>query len=179
MSTGSVGIPNPPDARCVANLLLEEADRLGIRITNLALQKLLYFCHGQSLVEGHGPLVDGWFEAWKHGPVHPAVYLAFKASENAPITFRAMGIDALTGVPRVLPRINDTKIRKLVLRSLIAYGEKPASVLRSLAHARHGPWDSVIRRAQSSVVLSMRIPNELIVNRFRHHMIAIPSAARE
>ncbi|URK89026.1 hypothetical protein LP421_15955 [Rhizobium sp. RCAM05350] len=33
------------DPRAVANLLLDEADRLGIKITNLALQKLLYFAH--------------------------------------------------------------------------------------------------------------------------------------
>jgi uncharacterized phage-associated protein len=35
----------PYDPRAVANLMLDEADSSGIKVTNLALQKLLYFAH--------------------------------------------------------------------------------------------------------------------------------------
>ncbi|EPZ76727.1 hypothetical protein M798_03280 [Brucella melitensis ADMAS-G1] len=35
----------PYDPRAIANLMLDEADRSGIQVTNLALQKLLYFAH--------------------------------------------------------------------------------------------------------------------------------------
>ena len=52
------------DPRAVANLLLDEADRRGVRITNLVLQKLLYFAHAQHLAQrGISPL-SGYFEAW-------------------------------------------------------------------------------------------------------------------
>ncbi len=68
------------DPRAVANLMLDEAKRCGINISNLALQKLLYFAHGIYLTKTKRPLVSGYFEAWQYGPVHPAVYRAFKGS---------------------------------------------------------------------------------------------------
>ena len=77
----------PLDPRSFANLMLDEGDRLGIELTNLALQKLLYFAHGIFLNESRGkPLVSGYFEAWQHGPVRPAAYKAFKGAGARPIT---------------------------------------------------------------------------------------------
>src|SRR3954465_5914060 len=90
----------PFDARSVANLMLNEADRVGISITNLALQKLLYFAHGIFLIENKRPLVSGYFEAWQYGPVHPAVYKAFQSAGSNPIPFRASSQDVLTGESR-------------------------------------------------------------------------------
>ena len=78
----------PYDPRAIANLMLDEADRRGWMITNLALQKLLYFAHGIHLTKEKQPLVSGYFEAWQYGPVHPAVYRAFKPSGAAPISTR-------------------------------------------------------------------------------------------
>ena len=105
MSNAKVANPRPYDARSVANLLLDEADRLGIEITNLSLQKLLYFAHGFCLVEDRKPLVNGHFEAWRHGPVHPLAYHAFKDVGRMPISFRADRVDPLTGEKRPLPKI--------------------------------------------------------------------------
>jgi len=62
-------IDSPFDPRSIANFMLDEADRVGVGITNLALQKLLYFAHGIFLNETKGPLVSGYFEAWQYGPV--------------------------------------------------------------------------------------------------------------
>jgi uncharacterized phage-associated protein len=64
---------DPYDPRGVANLMLDEAERLGVEVTHLALQKLLYFAHGLFPINCKRPLVSGCFEAWQHGPVHPAV----------------------------------------------------------------------------------------------------------
>jgi len=61
----------PYDPRAIANLMLDEADRRGWKITNLALQKLLYFAHGIHLTKTKEPLVSGYFEAWQYGPVQP------------------------------------------------------------------------------------------------------------
>jgi uncharacterized phage-associated protein len=60
----------PYDPRAVANLLLDLADRDDLAITNLVLQKLLYFAHGHFLIRTRCPLVQGGFEAWTYGPVH-------------------------------------------------------------------------------------------------------------
>jgi len=62
------------DPRCIANLMLDESARVGQSLTNLALQKLLYFAHAMFLIEQGRPLLSGYFEAWEYGPVHPAAY---------------------------------------------------------------------------------------------------------
>ena len=71
--------------------MLYEADRVDIKITHLALHKLLYLSHGISLIENGRPFVSGYFEAWRYGPVHPAVYSAFKEAGEAPIWFQSSG----------------------------------------------------------------------------------------
>ena len=45
----------PYDSRAIANLMLDEGQRHSRGITNLALQKLLYFAHGLFLVERSRP----------------------------------------------------------------------------------------------------------------------------
>src|SRR5271156_1137521 len=77
------------DPRSICNLILDEANAASCSITNLALQKLLYFAHGLHLVETKTPLVTGFFEAWQFGPVHPTAYHSFKTAGANPIVFRA------------------------------------------------------------------------------------------
>src|SRR5689334_8097647 len=84
------------DPRSICNLILDFADRHRRPITNLALQKLLYFAHGLHLTERGAPLVTGWFEAWQYGPVHPTAYQAFRSARAEPISFRAKLFDPFT-----------------------------------------------------------------------------------
>ncbi len=100
-------IPGRIDPRSICNLMLNEADRDGTRVTNLALQKLLYFAHARYLIEATTPLVSGYFEAWQYGPVHPAAYRAFKSAGDRPIDFRAERQDPLTGQRQQLPPPED------------------------------------------------------------------------
>src|SRR3546814_10577509 len=85
----------PYDPRGVANLLLDLAEVRQKPISNLVLQKLLYFAHGRFLIESKKPLLAGYFEAWQFGPVHPTVYHAFKAATDRPIGFRAIHVDKI------------------------------------------------------------------------------------
>ena len=43
-------------------------------ISNLRLQKVLYFAHMHHLGEKKGPLIKETFEAWDYGPVEPKLY---------------------------------------------------------------------------------------------------------
>ena len=54
-------------------------------ISNLKLQKLMYYAQGFHLALFDAPLFDDTLEAWLHGPVVPSVYHAFKKHEKAPI----------------------------------------------------------------------------------------------
>ena len=57
------------DGRAVANFVLDFCDQHQRGITNLSLQKIVYFCHVWSLIEFDRPLVKQRFEAWQYGPV--------------------------------------------------------------------------------------------------------------
>ena len=163
----------PYDSRRVANLMLHEADRVGIKITHLALHKLLYFSHGLSLIENGRPFVSGYFEAWRYGPVHPAVYSALKEAGEAPVWFQARGRDALTGENLTLPAIDSPTARLLIQRVLTGYGRLSPGRLVEITHARDGPWDFVAKKSRSSVVFGMRIPDDVILQRFRYHHIVL------
>ncbi|WGI74533.1 SocA family protein [Sinorhizobium meliloti] len=161
------------DPRAVANLMLDEADRLHIKITNLALQKLLYFAHGIYLIQTKTPLVSGYFEAWQYGPVHPAAYRSFKEAGFDPINFRATGQDPLTGKPRELTLPDDTRLTGLVQQVLNSYGRMPSGRLVDLSHAKGSPWAYVVNKSRTEVALGLRIPDNVIVERFRFHKVSV------
>ena len=54
------------------------AEEDGEQITNLKLQKLLYYAQGYSLAILKRPLFADKIENWEHGPVVPVVYQTYK-----------------------------------------------------------------------------------------------------
>lgn len=70
----------------VARYFLALADEeAGDLVSNLKLQKLLYYAQGFHLAMTGRPLFDEPIQAWMHGPVVPAVYHAFKVYGSGPI----------------------------------------------------------------------------------------------
>lgn len=55
-------------------------------ITNLQLQKILYYIQGRYIGEHREPLFDNDMEAWSYGPVIPDVYYEYKSFISEPIT---------------------------------------------------------------------------------------------
>jgi uncharacterized phage-associated protein len=168
----------PYDPRAIANLMLDEADRRGWKITNLALQKLLYFAHGTYLTKTKRPLVSGYFEAWQFGPVHPAVYRAFKPSGSAAIEARAVAKNPLTGKPRDLSKPSDLEVIDLVSDVMRSYGSLPPGRLVDLSHAKDSPWSVVVDKARTNIAFGMRISDDVILDRFRHHKVSVGTNPR-
>lgn len=166
----------PYDPRGVANLMLDEAERIGVGITNLALQKLLYFAHGIHLNETKQPLVTGYFEAWQYGPVHPTAYKAFKAAGGDVISFRAHGQDPLSGAPKPISQPDSPMVRRLLQQVLNSYGKLSAGRLVDLSHAKNSPWDFVVDKGRTSVAFGLRISDDIILERFKFHKVPIGSA---
>ena len=72
----------------VANYFLNYADKdeaSGELISNLKLQKLVYYAQGFYLALFEEPLFSEEIEAWPHGPVAPALYHRYKEHGGAPI----------------------------------------------------------------------------------------------
>ena len=166
----------PYDPRGVANLMLDEAERLGIRITNLALQKLLYFTHGIFLIEMKRPLVSGYFEAWQYGPVHPAAYEAFRSGGSEHIDFRAKAQDLMTGKKTEIAKPDDPIAQRQIFHVLSSFGRLSPGRLVDVSHAKGAPWHFIVDKARTSVAFGLRIPDNVIVERFKHHKVSIGDA---
>ena len=89
------------DGRMVANFILDFCEQRGRIVTNLALQKIVYFCHVWSLILLGRALVRHKFEAWEFGPVLPYLYREFKELDRAAINRRATRLDPIDGTKRV------------------------------------------------------------------------------
>lgn len=168
----------PLDPRAVANLMLDEADRLRISITNLALQKLLYFAYGIYLVETKRPLVSGYFEAWQYGPVHPLAYKAFKSAGSNPIHFRAKSQDLVSGHETEVSVPESVVVRRLVNHVLGSYGQLSPGRLVDIAHAKGSPWHYIAHKGRTSVAFGLRIPDNVVLDRFKYHKVCVGSEPR-
>lgn len=166
----------PHDARSVANLLLSLADEAGVALTNLSLQKLVYFAHGLMIVRHGRPLVDGYFEAWEYGPVHPLLYAAFKSAGRNPLTQRAVKRDLRTGLTDVVVVPEDPESRAVVNEVFGALGRQTSTRLVNLSHAKGGPWHDVVNESGTGRGLGLRISDTVIKQRFYRHLIAIGAA---
>ena len=71
----------------------------GDTISNLKLQKLLYFVQGFHLAFFNAPLFDARIEAWTYGPVVPVVFKEFKKYKNRAINPEHYGDELVLTVP--------------------------------------------------------------------------------
>jgi uncharacterized phage-associated protein len=66
-------------------IFLKENDPRSLELSNLKLQKLLYYSQGYYLAMYGEPMFDDPIEAWKYGPVVPKVYFKYKSFGNLDI----------------------------------------------------------------------------------------------
>ena len=163
----------PYDPRSVANLLLDCNREKVLPPTNLALQKLLYFAHGLFLLRWKQPLIMGHFEAWQYGPVNRATYQAFKSAGSAPIRFRATGVDLISGEPVNLSVPEDPRVIAISEQVMDSYGRMTPGRLVEISHAKHAPWDHIVRKGRTSLTFGFRIPDSVILERFANHKISV------
>jgi uncharacterized phage-associated protein len=71
-------MPNPANINQVADFIISFAQESGSFISNLKLQKLVYYAQAWHLAIKNTRLFDGSFQAWIHGPVNPDLYQRFK-----------------------------------------------------------------------------------------------------
>ena len=121
------------NARTVANYMLYIMGDAFDDLTNMKINKLLYFAQGHYLSKYGKPLFEDSIEAWDHGPVVPAVYSAYKGCGAQPI----QGDDS-SMISEVTPEAEEVLYG--VARK---YGKYTASALRNMTHVIGSPWDQV------------------------------------
>lgn len=116
----------------------------GDLMTNLRLQKLLYFAQGWSLARYGRPLFNAPIVAWKYGPVVQEVYKRYNAnSGNGIFSDAGISSDALT--PEELSLLLDVSRE---------YDRFSTSQLVDLSHVPGGPWAET---PQSAVIPTGKI----------------------
>ena len=113
--------------QAVADCLIRESHEVGDPITNLKLQKLVYYAQAWYAALNGEPLFAERIEAWVHGPVCPAVYHRFSGYRWNPIA-------ADVAMPMLPSAVCDH------LREVMAvYGSMTAVELERLTH-QEDPW---------------------------------------
>lgn len=154
------------DARIIANEVLIRSWDEGLELTQIDVQKILYFLHGHHLSEFGSPLIKAEFEAWDFGPVQRIVYDQFKVFGDEPITTLAQKFDPIARVTEELPRLTDNAAMSTIENHLYKYLEIPSFTLVDITHRPGTPWSRTIEAAKSHVNVGMRIKNDLILSYF-------------
>lgn len=149
------------DGRAIANFVLDVCEADGRGISNLALQKIVYFCHAWILVKHNKPLIRHHFEAWQYGPVLQYLYRDFNEFENKPITNRARKLNPVTGEKEVVAYSLDTETETLLRKVVSFYSRLNAGTLVELSHADDGPWHEVWHHGEK-VKPGMKIEDDSI-----------------
>lgn len=160
------------DPRGVANLILRMRKRLGRKTTHLELQKLIYFSHGYFVSRFSRPLVQGYFEAWKDGPVHPYLYNVFKKHGRDPIDSLAEDLDLISGEVSVVQTPSDPLARRVVGSIVFQLQGLTAGQLRAKSHIERGPWHSVMVSAKINLASNLRIPDTVISTHYFRHLVS-------
>jgi len=157
----------PRDVREVANAVLDCAEGAGYRLTNLALNKVVYFVHAWFLAQYAEPLVDSKFEAWQYGPVHPQIYRQMKRFREQPIDGRLTKIDLDSGEDVPFAVCLSEREREVVERVTLFYARHSASKLVQISHEPGAPWDQVWSSAESTACPGMEIPDQVTESYYR------------
>ena len=128
------------DSRAVANRFVELAQGAGKPVTIMQLVKFVYLAHGWHLGFTDGkPLICHSVQAWRHGPVIPEVYKAFRP--QGVVVFQP----ALQEEPPHDRYASDFSPREseLIGNVFRAYSKISAFALSALTHEPGTPWDQV------------------------------------
>lgn len=114
----------------VAEYFLSKTDEeAGDVISNLKLQKLVYYAQGFNLAINGCPLFNEPIEAWQHGPVCPCLYHHYK-------NFGSNGIPV--PVDLAFEKFSDSE-KELLDEVYSVYGQFSAWKLRNMTH-EEAPW---------------------------------------
>ena len=151
------------DVRALANFVLSVAKKEDLEVSNLAMNKIVYFMYVEYLLAFNKKLTSAKIEAWEHGPVFRELYSAFKKFGDLAITEPAKKMDAQTGkfvVCALEMKDQDSDFLMEVARKLLQYS---ASKLRNLSHVPGSPWDMVWNHREL-INAGMEITDEIILS---------------
>ena len=163
----------------IANIFVDKGIREGIPVTQMQLQKMVYFANGVLLAysEGERSLVKEEFEAWDFGPVIPGIYHEFKQFGAKPITPE---VDILRIIGKGknfdnIIEIEDPLEKKIIDDTWNALKNLTGIQLSNWTHKDKSAWRKVYRRG----VQSVKLKKEDIIEDFKPLLIKNQKKAEE
>ena len=129
----------------------------GEGISNLKLQKIMYYAQALHLALFDQELFEDKIEAWKYGPVISDMYHEFKIYKDNPLPSNALD-----------QSLYSTEIREYLNEIYNTYSQCSGWKLRDLTHIINSPWNLVYKNKTST----LEIPNALM-KRFYEVIISI------
>lgn len=119
------------DALTIAKYIICEMNRTNQTVTQLKLQKLLYFVEAYYMAKYEKErLFEDEFFAWTYGPVCKKVYDKYKSYYDLPIK------------EYDCEDIKDTQIQDSIRIVCDAFGSLSTSKLIAITHLKNSPWDN-------------------------------------
>ena len=112
----------------IADFLLVESRERGEILTNLKLQKLIYYAQAWYLALRDKSIFDEDVQAWVHGPVLPSQYHRFSLYRWQPI---------VSEITR--PEIGDKEVESHLYEIIEVFGTETAVALERMTH-QEAPW---------------------------------------
>lgn len=137
------------DAIEIARYIISECFKKNVSISNLKLQKMLYFLWVDYYKETRRALFFDDICAWQLGPVVPNVYYEYCSYAGRPIVE-----DYSSSISKV--------DEDILNRIIINYLSVPANVLVNKTHKKGSPWDIIYRNGAGNRNV---IPFELIIEK--------------
>ena len=117
----------------VANYLVYLTSTVCDDLSNMKLNKILYYAQGHYLQITGNVLFPDKIEAWDHGPIVDAVYQQYKTYGDSAI---------LTWNDSILNKISENE-QDFLIDIARTYSRYTASALRNMTHMPNSPWDKV------------------------------------
>ena len=140
------------DVKELAIGIISYCNNNNIRISNLKLQKILYYIQGYDIKETHEPAFDAEIHNWQYGPVVEEVYFEYNQFRGEDIVLK--DYDRRDGFFKRKNAIND-----IVLKVLNNCKNKSAFELVEMTH-KEDPW----KNTRQNEVIKLDIISEYFSN---------------
>ncbi len=137
----------------VANKFIELGRKDGITdLSNMKLQKLVFYAHSIMLGDNGRPLIGEKFHAWKYGPVVYELYAALlsfcgKQNWNRKHCFSE-------NLPDDAPPITDQEALRAISDAWEVCGRSSPSKLVQMTHLPGTPWSTVYESSGNDAIIS-------------------------
>lgn len=134
-----------------ANSILEKTN---YSISNLRLNRLLYYVYGVYLATQNQRPWSEQVEAWDYGPIFPSIYKEFKMYGSGRIKYPILGINSNSGIDDIIDEVLKT-FNHLTDAELIAR-----------THSNKSPWAQTYQPKKQRI-----IPDNFISEYFKAYII--------